>query len=353
MNAYLVLRNILRNICLVLVLSPMPAWASIVRVYVADDRGNSIDVIDPATNQVVQEIKGVKGPHGIDFSPDGSRVYVSDEIDYTLDVLDRESGTLIEKVPLSGHPHNIAVAKDGRIFIGIAQKPGALDIVDPTTLTRTNSLPVNGQLHNVYVTPDSKYVLTGSSANGIITIFDLATEQPISELKFDRGIRPMAIEAGPDGSAKRIFVQLSHFNGFAVVDFATRKEIARIELPQSKTEFEFDPKRVDAPSHGIGITPDGTTLWVASIPNNAVYAYSLKDLHLVGEVALPSIELPGHGPISSFPHWVTFTPDSNTMYVSNSDMHSVSAIDTKMMKLIAIISVGDDPRRIKTLIIPN
>ena len=51
------------------------------------------------------------------------------------------------------------------------------------------------------------------------------------------GVRPMAIEANPDGSTKRIFAQLSDLNGFAVVDFAERKETARIELPKTTTRL--------------------------------------------------------------------------------------------------------------------
>jgi YVTN family beta-propeller protein len=241
------------------------------------------------------------------------------------------------------------VAKDGRIVVGIACDPGALDIIDLTTLTRAKSVPVNGRLHNVYVTPDSKYAVTGSIRSGIITVIDLTTEQPAWEVKLDKGIRPMAIEAGPDGSTKRIFVQLSDFNGFAVVDFTLRKEVARIQLPTVKVPFEADGGRATAPSHGIGVAPDGKTLWVTSIPNNAVYVYSLEDLKLVGAVALPSLELPGHEPISAVANWVTFTPDSRTVYVSNAGLRSVSAIDTKSMKLVAVIPVGEVPKRINTL----
>jgi YVTN family beta-propeller protein len=256
---------------------------------------------------------------------------------------------LVKKVPLSAHPNNIAVAKDGRILVGIARDPGALDIIDPVTLTRSKSVPVNGRLHNVYVTPDSKFAVTGSIRTGIITIIDLTTEQPAWEVKLDKGIRPMSIEASPDGSTKRIFVQLSDFNGFAVVDFAMQKETARIELPASKARFETDGERATAPSHGIGVAPDGKTLWVTSIPNNAVYVYSLEDLKLTGEVALPSLDLPGHGPISAVANWVTFTPDSKTVYVSNAGLRSVSAIDTTSMKLVAVIPVGEVPKRINTL----
>src|SRR5215475_9478091 len=313
-----------RHIFLLLLLAPLPAWSNVVRVYVTNSAGDSIDVIDPATNKVVQQIKDIEGAHGIAFSPDGSRVYVSDEVDSTLDVFDRKTGQLVKKVPLSAHPNNIAVARDGRIVVGIARDPGALDIIDPATLIRTKSVPVNGRLHNVYVTPDSKFAVTGSIRTGIVTIIDLTTEQPAWEVKLDKGIRPMSIEAGPDGSTKRIFVQLSDFNGFAVIDFALQKETARVELPAAKAQFETDGERATAPSHGIGVAPDGKTLWVTSIPNNAVYAYSLEDLRLAGEVALPSLKLPGHGPISAVANWVTFTPHSKRLYVSNAALRSVS-----------------------------
>src|SRR6202047_4862359 len=235
--------RVLRHAWLLLVLAPFPAWAATARIYITNSAGDSIHVIDPATNKVVQQIKGIEGCEGIAFSPDGSKVYVSDEVDSTLDVFDRKSGALVKKVALSAHPNNIAVARDGRIVVGIARDPGALDIIDPATLTRTKSVPVNGRLHNVYVTPDSKYAVTGSIRTKIVTIIDLATEAPVWEVQFDKGIRPMTIEAGPDGATKRIFVQLSDFNGFAVVDFAARKEVARIPLPAAKGEFDTDGDR--------------------------------------------------------------------------------------------------------------
>src|SRR3974390_1179708 len=343
----------LRCACFLLVLAPMSARADLVRVYVTNSAGDSIHVIDAASNKVVQEIKGIEGAHGIAFSPDASRVYVSDEASSTLDVFDRKSGGLLKKLPLSGRPNNIAVVKDGRVVVGIARGAGVLDIIDPGTLAIARSVPVNGPLHNVYVTPDSKQVVTGSIRTGIITIINLATEQPVWELKLDKGIRPMAIEAAADGSPKRIFAQLTALNGFAVIDFAARKEIARIELPKIETGFETDGGRADAPSHGIGVAPDGKTLWVTSIPNNTAYAYSLDDLRLIGEVMLPSLKLPGHSPISAVANWVTFTPDSNAIYVSNAGLHSVSVIDTRALKLAATVPVGEVPKRINTLVIPG
>lgn len=336
------------------VVTPALARADMARIYVTNSAGDSIHAIDPSTNKVVQEIKGIEAAHGIGFAPDGSKVYVSDEANSTLDVFDRKSGKLIKAVPLSNHPNNIAVAKDGgRIYVGIARDGGALDVIDAATLTHTNSIPVHGNLHNVYVTPDGKYVITGSVRTGVITVINTAYEQIAWELKLDKGIRPMAIEAAPDGSTRRIFIQLSDLNGFAVVDFAQRREVARITLPEAPSPFETDAARADSPSHGIGVAPDGRTLWVTSIPNNAVYVYSLADLKLIGDVALPSLKLPDHGHISAVANWVTFTPDGRLIYVSNAGLRSVSAIDTKAMKLVAVIPVGEVPKRINTMQIPN
>jgi YVTN family beta-propeller protein len=348
------LRSLLRHALLLLALAPLPLSANTVRIYVTNSAGDSIDVIDPTTNKVVQVINGIEAAHGIAFAPDGSKLYVSDEAHSTLDVFDRKQGKLLKKIALSDRPNNIAVSKDGgRVLVGIARGPGALDIIDTATLARKNSVAVHGPLHNVYVTPDGKYVITGSVATGIITVIDLASEAVAWELKLDKGIRPMAVEPRPDGSTRRIFVQLSDLNGFAVVDFAARKEVARIELPRATSEFETDPGRATAPSHGIGVAPDGKTLWVTSIPNNAVFVYSLDDLKLIGEVALPSLSLPPHGPISAVANWVTFTPDSKVIYISNAGLRSVTAIDTKERKVVAIIPVGEVPKRINTLVIPD
>jgi YVTN family beta-propeller protein len=332
-------------------LPAMSARAELVRVYITNSAGDSIHVIDPATNKVVQEIKGIEAAHGINFAKDGSQVYVSNEADSTLDVFDRASGKLIKKIALSNHPNNIAVTNNGdRVVVAIAREPGAVDVIDTRTLTLKKTTPVHGRLHNIYVTPDGKYAVMGSIPKKLITVIDLATEEIAWELKMDLGVRPMTIEANDDGSTKRIFAQLSDYNGFSVVDFAKRAEVTKIKLPDPPVEFETDGERATAPSHGIGVAPDRKTLWVTSIPNNAVYVYSLADLSLIGHVDLPSAKLPGHRPLSAVANWVTFTPDSKLVYISNASMRSVTAIDMQAMKVVAEIPVGEVPKRINTMV---
>ena len=348
------IRRILMTSCFALALMPFAASAETALVYVTNSAGDSVDVINPLTNKVVQSIS-IVGSHGVNFSPDGSRVYISNEMTSTLDVFDQKTGNLMKKIKLSNHPNNIAVASDGRILVGIARGNGALDIIDPVKLEVKKTIPTQGGLHNIYTTKDSKFVITGSVRTGWFTAIDLGTETIAWEHKFDHGVRPMTIESNPDGSAKRVFVQLAAWDGFGVLDFATHRELARVKLPDLHTGVDMDPGREDAPSHGIGVSADGK-LWVTSIPQNAVFVYDISgpisdDMKPTDTIKLPELRIAGRKDLGgAVANWVTFTPDGQ-IYIANSGLRSVTAIDTKAKKINAVVPVGEVPKRINTLIL--
>jgi len=314
-----------------------------VRIIQTNSAGDNVHVIDPVTNKVVGVIQGIEVNHGVAVAPDGGRIYISDEADSTLDVVDSKTLKVTKRIPLSGHPNNIAVAPDGRrVYVGITQSPGGVDVIDTSSLTNIKTLPTKGTIHNPYVTPDGKYVVAGSIQAKTINVIDTQTDQTSWTLQLDRGIRPMAFAKNPDGSTKWIFVQLSDFNGFAVVDFATRKEIRRIQNPAlaaGKSEVPGGPD----PSHGMAVTADGKTLVVCSRLNNELYSYSIPDLKVMG-----GAELGGKGAA-----WVTLTPNGKTAYVSNAVTNDVSAVDVNSMKEIALIPVGYVPKRNTTGMLPT
>src|SRR5277367_3783510 len=103
----------------------MPAAASTSRIYVLAIDTDTIAVIDPLTNAVVQTIRGIPKPLQAAFSPDGSRAYITSETsEHNLYVVDTKTGEIIDKVLLSGRPCMPAVTRDGkRIFVTI-EDPG-------------------------------------------------------------------------------------------------------------------------------------------------------------------------------------------------------------------------------------
>jgi YVTN family beta-propeller protein len=341
MNSYVVAGLQTRLVAIaVIALAAAPAAAQVRIVQTNSGRSNNVHLIDPATHRIVGEIANVPINHGVAASPDGRWLYITSEAEQTLHVVDGKTLQTTKRIPLTGRPNNMSIGKDGRrVYVGIVSAPGAVDVIDTATLERVKSIPTKGGIHNVYVTPDGQHVVAGSIAGRLMTVIDAKTEEPVWTL-FEEGVRPMAFETNADGSTKRIFVQISNLHGFAIVDFAARKEVGRVTLPNDIPEEKVDKGPFNAsPSHGLGVAPDGRTLWVTSRPNARVYVYSLPDMKLLGFE-----ELGGR------PDWVTFTPDSKTVYISTENTDSTIAIDVASRKRVATIAVGDAPKRVITVV---
>jgi YVTN family beta-propeller protein len=95
-----------------------------------------------------------------------------------------------------------------------------------------------------------------------------------------------------------------------------------------------------SPAHGFAVSPDGTQLWSTSKPNSHLYVYSLPDLRLLGGVEV------GHDP-----DWLTMTPDGRFVYSANAGSNSVSVVDTRTIREVARIPVGNVPKRNTTVVV--
>jgi YVTN family beta-propeller protein len=334
--------------------APVAAQQGKLRIIQTNSAGDNIHIIDPATNKVVGEIKGIEAPHGVAVSRDGSRIYISEEAENTLVVIDGTNFQMAKRIPLSGNPNLIDMTPDGRwIYVAIAQSwndlsdfpqiktvaSGGVDVIDTASLQNVKTIPIKGGIHDLNVTPDGKYVIAGSvraakpPANAMFVI-ETRTNEIAWTLPMSRGPSPMAVSKKPDGSTDKIYAQNGGDNVFAVVDFVTHAQTNVIKLPDIPVAQQ-NPIGGPSPSHGIAVTSDQKTLLVNSRLNSALYAYSLPDLKLLGGAALG-----GKGA-----QWLTITPDDKTAYVANEQSDDVSVVDIQSLKEIARIPVGFNPAR--------
>jgi YVTN family beta-propeller protein len=317
----------------------LPLLGASVRIYQTNAGGDEVHVIDATANKVVLEVKDIEIPHGVTFAPDGRRAYITCESENTVWATDTQTGKLLGKANLSGHPNNLSITKDGkRLFIAIVTAPGAVDVVDTDTLQVIKTIPTKGGMHNTFVTPDGKYIVAGSVVGKILYTIDPQSMEILWEHKFDLGVRPIAFEKAADGSTSRLFIQLSDYNGFAVLDFKTHEEVARIKIPDYPNGGHVGG---GAPSHGIIVSPDNRTLWVNSSPARAVFAYSLPDLKPLGYVQVGVV-----------PDWLAMTPDGKSLYVAVSGSNYVSVVDTASRKEVARVPVGQVPKRNGMVVVP-
>lgn len=335
-------RRALTGLAVVLLAAPLVSQTRRPVIVQTNAAGDNVHLIDSTTNTVVGEIGGIEVPHGAAVAPDGSRLYITNEADHTLDIVDTRTLKVTHRIALSGRPNNLAIGRDGsRVYVAIIAAPGAVDVIDTAGLKRTKSITTRGGIHNTFITPDGRHVVAGSIAGRNLTVIDTTADEPIWSLSFDNGVRPIGFEQNPDGSTRRMFVQISDFHGFYIVDFDQRREVGRVTLPELPKEQQNWDTLQGSPAHGIGVAPDGKTLWVCSKVNHAVYAYAMPGLELLGGVEV------GH-----HPDWLTFTPDSTRVYVANAGSNSVSVVDIATRQELTRVPVGQVPKRNTTALLP-
>src|SRR5262249_2208015 len=163
-------------------------------------------------------------------------------------------------------------------------------------------------------------------------------------------IGTMNMEAGPDGSTRRIFFSYSGFSGVVVIDAKTGKELQRVSHPVD-TEGPF--KGIPHASgngkalgfHGGEISPDGKSYWV--MEGSFVYKYELPSLKPLGDVPLAQVDQAGKSFKPAIEGaWLTISPDGSTIYAVRPGRNLLSVIDAKAMKEVALIPTGEYPLHI-------
>ena len=314
----------------------LPACGAMLeRVIQTNSAGDNVHVIDPVTNKVTGVIEGIEVPHGAVIAPDGAHIWITEEANRSVDAVDSKTLKVIARIPLSGRPNNLAITKDGKkVFVGIAQAPGAVDVIDTATLKNVKSIPVDGNVHNVFTTPDSRYAVSGSVVTGVISVIDTATDNVVWSMKETSGVRPMIFTTNPDGSTKEMIYQLSNYHGVVIADFASHKELRRIDLPDVPGQDREIDGIQGSPAHGLAFSDGGKVVWTTSKYYDYVAALSYPDFKLLKVV-----------PVGSHPEWLTVPPDGKSLYVGCAGTDSTNVIDLKTRTVVRTIPVGYVPKR--------
>ena len=110
---------------------PLTAQTGKAFIVQTNSAGDSVSLIDPATDRIAAEIPDAEVIHGAAAAPDGSHLYLSNESLQTMDIVDTRTLRITKRVPLTGGPNNIAIRKDGRrAYIAITGAQGGIDVME-------------------------------------------------------------------------------------------------------------------------------------------------------------------------------------------------------------------------------
>jgi hypothetical protein len=177
--------------------------------------------------------------------------------------------------------------------------------------------------HNLAVSADGKLGLLGSMSSpkagkAGLAVIDVPNQKVLRYMTFSEMVRPLTI----NHDASLVYVNVNDLVGFEIGDIKTGKMIKRVELPG-------DAWKGKGYSHGIGMTPDESEIWVADPVNNA---WQVWDNPGDGRnpVYNPSKMIkPTAGVVHS---WIAMTNDGKFAFIGDS-----SVIDVKKHKEIAVM----------------
>jgi YVTN family beta-propeller protein len=240
------------------------------RVYTANQTANTVSVINTGTNTVTATVPMGNQPLGIAVNPAGTRVYVGNFSDDTVKVIDTSSNTVVATVAVGNGPIGIVVSPDGsRVYV--ANSPGnSVSVIDAGSNTVVATVPVGSSPVGIAINPAGTKVYTGNSGTNNVSVIDTGSNTVTATIA--GGTAPRGITITPDGNRAYLANQTSQ--DVTVIDLGSNTVTATVPL--------------GAAPYGVSVNPAGTAVYVAMQT-----AGSVKVIETAGNTVSTTITLAG------------------------------------------------------------
>ena len=313
----------------------VPAKMGTAKAYITNSLGDTITMIDLGTLKVSGTIKVGKRVHGVCAPADGQKLFTTIESEKTLKVIDTATNEVTATIALTGRPNQCASTPDGH-FVGVPIRDvGGIDIIDTRLGKVVKVLPVK-EPHNSYNTGSNDVLWVSSMGDHEIDRIDLKKMEYTDKVPVGGIPRPYAVTR----DEKTLYVALSDYHGFEIVDIPSKKQVARVDLPAAPpADCELEPH---TETHGLALAPNEKELWVTSLTDGGVYVYDIASKKLSKEIMT-----------GACPNWIGFSPDGKYVTVSNCGSNDAAIIDAKSQQVLAKVPTGEGPKRLLAMVVPG
>lgn len=316
----------------------LPVLAGASHVYVSNEDGNSVTVIDTATDTVVATVPVGKRPRGLQVSRDGAQLFVAlsglpkcppqipDEEceklgrDVKADgiaVVDTKAHRLISVYPSGSDPEQFDLTPDGkRMFIANEDKALAT-VLDVSSGKIVGSVPVGREPEGVRASPNGKWVLVTNESDNSVSIIDTQTLKVLNSVRV--GLRPR--DAAFTANSETAYVS-GEFDA----------SVYRLGVPAGKPLDKLIQLRKEARPMTVLLDEPQKRLFISTGRGGTVAVVSLPDSKLVTEIK-----------VGARPWGMVLSKDRKRLYTANGPSNDVSVVDTKTLAVIKTIPVGKSP----------
>lgn len=296
--------------------SGMVANSYLGKVYVANQSGSSVSVLDVATATTAAPIATGAGVRRLTFDTATHRTVTANATANTATVFDAETGTVLATIPTGANPRNTNVNRVRRLAYIPSSGGTALTEINIDTLT-SRSIEVGAGASEVDSSATHDRLLVARSSANELTIVKMSTGEVLADI--DAG-GPQYINL--DFETGRGWAANNGGSSVTVVDMLAAQFVKTIEVGQ---------KPFGLVSSGC----DGRTF----VTNNGEGTVSVID-----EATLTHLGKIGVG---TAPTFLTFDADDRVLYVVNNGSKTVSVIDLDTLAVVNTLAVGNNPQQVR------
>lgn len=227
----------------------------------ADREADGIGLVELPSGAVVRKYQSGPDPESFAISPDGRTLYVSNEDTAEMSVLDLESGNIRGRVKVGEEPEGVTVRPDGRVVYVACEGENDVAAIETTTFAVIGRVKTGARPRAIVFTSDGKTGFVTSENGGVVTTFDTATHSIATTIQIPK-ILSSPTPPRPMGAV------LARDNSQLFVSLGRAKSIAIIDVATRRVARVIED--VGARPWGIGLSADGKQLYTANGPSGDV-----------------------------------------------------------------------------------
>jgi YVTN family beta-propeller protein len=297
-------------------------------IWVADENGNSITVIDASTNEVVTTLTGIEGPHNLQVSPDGTNVWAVSGHDNSAVQIDVRTHTVLGTIPTGEHPAHIVVSPDGGTVYVTNGGENSVTVIDGATKDVITTIPVGESPHGLRPSPDGRWIYVANASDTTLSVIDTTTNERVTDIEV--GDRPVQVAFDPNGEF--VYFSLNGANAVGKVDVASQSLVDTVEVGMGPIQ--------------VYVTPDNRYVLAANQGTEENPGTTVSIIDVATFVVVETIET-GRGA-----HGVVVEPSGRYAYIANIYGDDVAVIDLSLLEVVARVTTGASPNGISFSSLP-
>ena len=201
--------------------------------------GRTMDVIDIGKRRRVATIDfgGPQRPHEAVFGPDG-RLYVTAEITNTVKVIDPRTNTVVDTLP-TGQPesHMLVLSSDGKRAWTSNVGAGTVSAIDVASKSVAAVIHVAARAQRIALSADERWVFTADQDAPRLAVIDTRT----GKLAPGVGLPGIAYGTAPTPDGRWLLLALPGLNQVGVLDLKSMEVVRVLDVPKSPQEVLVRP----------------------------------------------------------------------------------------------------------------